>query len=68
MMKFPDVMTPHEKAELLRLIEKIPTLRVCPDCVSFDMGFCNKFNEPIPSEWLDKGCDEYIFDKNSPPF
>lgn len=62
------MMSPHSKAELLRLIEKIPTTTRCVDCFYFAGGFCNKWDDAIPQEVLESGCEAFKFNERSPPF
>lgn len=62
------LMTPHEKAALMALIEKIPTTTACPDCKHFDFGVCQKWGESVPATVLQDGCPEWVFNPESPPF
>ena len=62
------MMTPHEKAALLKLIEKIPTTTPCNACVNWDAGNCQLCNEKIPDDVKDIGCENWKFHPDSPPF
>lgn len=63
-----DKLTPHEKMQLQRLIEKLPTTTRCVDCRNYDCGSCQLAGEMIPQEVLQDGCEQWEFDPNSPPF
>lgn len=62
------MMTPHEKAELIRLIKKIPTTTECADCMHYDGKFCKAAGAEIPDEVRKTGCELWEFDETSPPF
>lgn len=62
------MMSPHEKAELLRLIAKIPTETKCTDCLSFNSGSCNRCDMIIPEDVLLVGCNDWKFNDRTPPF
>lgn len=68
-------MTPHQKISVLKHLEdawesinKMPTTTPCTLCVHFDFGACKLWKDAIPATFLEKGCDKWTFDKNSPPF
>lgn len=63
-----NLMTPHEKQELLRLIEKIPTTTRCDDCRYSGGAFCQLVSQKIPDNVLEIGCEAWEFNPNSPPF
>lgn len=67
-MKLSDLLSPHEKQELLRLIGKLPTATPCNACVNYNCGNCQLCGEPIPAEVRDVGCEEWVFHPTSPPF
>lgn len=62
------MMTPHEKAQLIKLIEKIPTTTRCADCLHYDGGFCKTAETMIPDDVRESGCELWEFDPTSPPF
>lgn len=62
------ILTPHEKAQLLRLMEKLPTTTKCTDCRNYDAGYCQLAAEKIPDDVLATGCEVWEFDPNSIPF
>jgi len=63
-----DMLTPHEKLELLRLMEKLPTTTPCNACRNYDCGSCQLAGETIPDDVLATGCEQWDFDPASPPF
>jgi hypothetical protein len=63
-----DILTPHEKLELLRLMEKLPTTTPCNTCRNYDCGSCQLAGEIIPADVLESGCEQWDFDPTSPPF
>lgn len=67
-MKFAELLTPHEKIELLRLVEKMPTTTPCNACVNYDCGYCKIPKEKIPDDIINVGCEDWQFAPNSPPF
>lgn len=69
------IMTPYEKQNLIDSLEQaieaakdIPTTTPCRDCVFWQDGFCKKWETQIPPETLPLGCEEFTFDRFSPPF
>lgn len=62
------MLTPHEKQQLLKLIEKLPTTTPCNACVNWSAGFCQLCNEKIPDDIKDAGCEAWEFSPNSIPF
>lgn len=62
-----DKLTPHEKKQLIRLIEKLPTTTKCTDCRNYDGGICQLAGEMIPQDVLPEGCEQWAFDPNSIP-
>lgn len=67
-MIFGDMLTPHEKLELMRLIGKLPTATPCNLCRNYDCGSCQIAGEKIPANVLESGCEQWDFDPSSPPF
>lgn len=67
-MQIKDLMTPHEKAQLMRLIEKLPTTTKCTDCINYDCGACKLADEMIPKDVLPVGCEQWEFSPDSIPF
>lgn len=61
------MMTPHEKNQLLRLIQLIPTTTRCDDCMSHNSGSCIKWDITIPKENLESGCEAWTFNEQSIP-
>ncbi len=62
------LLTPHEKAELIRLIDKMQTTTQCPDCKRFQNGYCTSAEAIIPADVMDTGCELWEFDPVSAPF
>lgn len=69
------MMSPYEKHNLtcalrkaLEEAEKMPTTTPCTACVHFRFGECAHWKQPVPSEVLEGGCEEWRFDPFSPPF
>lgn len=69
------MMTPHEKNNLLSALkkayeetEKAPTTTPCVDCGFWSQGACLKWKETIPLDMRATGCEEWVFNKFSPPF
>lgn len=62
------LLTPHEKAELIRLIDKLPVATMCQDCKGFEGGYCAKAEAMIPQDVLESGCELWEFNSDSPPF
>ncbi len=67
-MQNKDILTPHDKAQLIRLIEKMPTTTKCTDCRNYSCGSCQLADEIIPQDVLPVGCEQWEFDPNSIPF
>lgn len=69
-MKFAEMLTPHEKQELMRLIEKLPTTTSCMSCQNYRAGWCalDESAGKIPQEVVESGCDSWVFAPDSPPF
>jgi hypothetical protein len=67
-MKISELMTPHEKQELLRLVTKLPTTTPCNLCRNYDCGRCQLADAMIPDNVKNVGCESWTFDPNSPPF
>lgn len=64
------MLTPHEKRQLIALLEKLPTTKPCTECKNFDhLGSCKLApNEMIPQEVIKVGCPAWEFNELSPPF
>ena len=62
------MMSPHEKARLLKVIEAIPTSRACIDCVNWRNSICTLAGVMPPGEILEVGCEAWVFDEFSAPF
>lgn len=70
------MLTPHEKITAIKILEvaikqleNTPTTTRCFDCKNYDhLGSCAKWEEKIPDEVIETGCDEWKFDPSSPPF
>lgn len=70
------MITPHEKKQIIYLIGKIvdmvenllPTTTPCTACKAFNNGFCSKWQDQIPPENIEAGCDSWQFEPLSPPF
>lgn len=69
------MLTAHEKAALLRQIEKLweftdlqPCETRCLDCTKFVDGFCRHWQDWIPIEAQPQGCAEWEFNPDSAPF
>ena len=60
--------SPHEKMQLLRMIESLPTTTKCVDCRSYNNGSCIKWMSPIPEGTLETGCEAWVFNPSSVPF
>lgn len=56
-MKLTDMLTPHEKAQLLRLVEKMPTTTPCMSCQNYRAGWCglDESARKIPAEVAAEG-------------
>lgn len=63
-----NLLTPHEKIELLKLIEKLPTTTPCIECKKFENGYCMAADSIIPEDVMENGCEVWEFDPTSPPF
>lgn len=63
-----NLMSPHEKAQLLRLIEKLPTTTKCFDCQYWQNSACALAGAAPPPEVLETGCEQWVFNPQSPPF
>lgn len=63
-----NLMSPHEKQELLRLIEKLPTTTRCVDCVHLQGKICGLVNQIPPDEIMESGCEAWQFNPDAPPF
>ena len=70
-------LSPHTKASLLHSIEQLwnhtnalPTTTECWACKHFNLtlGFCDKWNDAVPKEAQDTGCDQWEFEPQSAPF
>ena len=66
------MISPHEKYFLktmvLQILDKIETTTSCMDCLHCKAGICQKWNEAIPKEFIEKGCSSFEFDGTSVPF
>jgi len=62
------LMSPHEKATLIALLEKMPTTTPCNVCIHYDAGLCRDAGQKIPDDIKDIGCEDWKFDKASVPF
>lgn len=69
-MKFAELLTPHEKNELLRLMEKLPTTTPCMACQNYRAGWCglDESAGKIPDDVKQTGCGNWTFAPDSPPF
>lgn len=48
-------------ALILRL-NQLPTGN-CRDCQFYDRALCQKYQQPIPQDFLDQGCDDWQYDE-----
>lgn len=69
------MLSPHDRQylmnvvkEILRYVENQPTTTHCWDCVHNQQGYCDKWDERIPDEAKEKGCNEFIWNDLLPPF
>lgn len=60
--------TPHEKVALIAFMQKLETTTPCNSCVNWDCGNCRLYGEKIPDDMKDKGCENWVFAIDSPPF
>ena len=69
-MKFADMLTPHEKVALLRMLEKIPTTTPCNACENYRAGYCglDESAGKIPMDVAAVGCENWTFSPTSIPF
>ncbi len=69
-MKLNEMLTPHEKQELMRLVAKLPTTTPCMACVNYRAGWCglDEAAGKIPAEITPMGCESWVFSPDSPPF
>jgi hypothetical protein len=69
-MKFADMLTPHEKVALLRMLEKVPTTTPCNACQNYRAGYCglDEGAGKIPLDIQATGCNEWKFAPDSVPF
>jgi hypothetical protein len=68
-------LDPHDRQSLLsalerlrKIVESLDSRRACTTCVHLRQGICERWQAKPPLEYLKVGCDEWIFDAESPPF
>lgn len=63
-----NLMTPHAKQQLLKLIEQMPTATRCVDCVHLQGKLCSLAGIVPPPEVMESGCEGWEFNVDGPPF
>ena len=69
-MKISEMLTPHEKVALLRMLDKVPTTTPCTACENYRAGYCglDESAGKIPLDIQAIGCGEWKFAPDSIPF
>lgn len=70
------MMTPWQKYNAINSLKKsiealegMQTTTPCKDCASFSPNkYCSYWNQVVPDEHRDKGCDKFYFSPDSIPF
>lgn len=69
------LMSPRNKQTLLdaaiklwEFANSVQTTTPCEDCSFFELGLCNKWNDNVPKEVQQAGCEEFIYDAEKIPF
>ncbi len=47
---------------LILQLNQLPTGN-CRDCQFYDRAVCQKYQQPVPQDFLDQGCDDWQFDE-----
>jgi hypothetical protein len=68
-------LEPHDRTRLLsaleefrKIIELSDSRRSCTTCLHLRQGLCERWQAKPPLDVLKIGCDEWVFDAESPPF
>ena len=60
------VLTPQRKAEQIQtlrhallILEALPIVTPCAECVEFSDGYCNQHKANVPPDFQSKGCPQF---------
>ena len=60
------VLTPQRKAQqieclkhALLILQALPIVTPCAECVEFSHGFCNQYQANVPPEFQANGCPQF---------